>query len=258
MPSSQNKILSGKSPTGKAHAGFTLIELLTVIAIIGILAAIIIPTVGKVRDSARGSQCASNMRQVALSLRLYADDYKGKLPAARDATVTPNVDWTTQLGSYLPKPTTSGARHQIFTCPSNDYRDSMTDATKTIAYNYAFGPGSVGLNDYNNDQNNTKARTLSSIKNLTMAIWLLESKISDTTWGNATPAVGKGALSLSITAPTTTLMDAASPVAWWHGNKSRTNVAFGDTSVRLMSAAELNARYPALTTTTGYQKAAGF
>ena len=48
----------------QAPAAFTLIELLTVIAIIGILAAIIIPTVGKVRDSARSAQCISNMRQV--------------------------------------------------------------------------------------------------------------------------------------------------------------------------------------------------
>jgi prepilin-type N-terminal cleavage/methylation domain-containing protein/prepilin-type processing-associated H-X9-DG protein len=44
-------------------AAFTLIELLTVIAIIGILAAIIIPTVGRVRESARNAQCISNLRQ---------------------------------------------------------------------------------------------------------------------------------------------------------------------------------------------------
>lgn len=47
---------------------FTLIELLTVIAIIGILAAIIIPTVGKVRDSAKKAQCVSNLKQIGMTI----------------------------------------------------------------------------------------------------------------------------------------------------------------------------------------------
>jgi prepilin-type N-terminal cleavage/methylation domain-containing protein/prepilin-type processing-associated H-X9-DG protein len=62
------------------QAAFTLIELLTVIAIIGILAAILIPTVSRVRDSARASQCQSNLRQLGQQVLLFAADHRGVVP----------------------------------------------------------------------------------------------------------------------------------------------------------------------------------
>ena len=60
--------------------GFTLIELLTVIAIIGILAAILIPTVSSVRSKAKSIKCASQMRAWAQVVRLCANDNKGNIP----------------------------------------------------------------------------------------------------------------------------------------------------------------------------------
>jgi len=62
------------------RTGFTLIELLVVIAIIAILAAILFPVFARARENARKAQCVSNMKQLALALLMYAEDYDGRAP----------------------------------------------------------------------------------------------------------------------------------------------------------------------------------
>ena len=54
--------------------GFTLIELLTVIAVVAILAALLLPTVEKVRTNAYRAESASNLRQVFAACALYSND----------------------------------------------------------------------------------------------------------------------------------------------------------------------------------------
>ncbi len=85
-PSSQMSF-SAKGLSRRAAAAFTLIELLTVIAIIGILAAILIPTVSAVRESARGATCTSNLRQMINGLYLYAEDHDGRAPPPQDSAL---------------------------------------------------------------------------------------------------------------------------------------------------------------------------
>ena len=81
-----------------SRSGFTLIELLTVIAIIGILASILVPTLGKVRETAQRAVDASNLREIGKAALLYAADHQDRLPdpaaPAAASIIAPNRFFT--------------------------------------------------------------------------------------------------------------------------------------------------------------------
>jgi len=80
----------------RGRASFTLIELLVTIAIIGILSSLLLPALGKARESGRKIACAGNLRNILQGCVLYVDDNNGWLPLSRY-----NAQYVYHINEYL-------------------------------------------------------------------------------------------------------------------------------------------------------------
>ena len=76
---------------------FSLIELLVVVAIIGILSSLLLPSLGKAREKAKVAVCTNHLKQIAVANALYLDDSDGYFPAADAGT---GKSWDDLLGQY--------------------------------------------------------------------------------------------------------------------------------------------------------------
>ncbi len=129
----------------RSPKGFTLIELLVVIAIIAILAAILFPVFARARENARRASCGSNLKQIALGMFQYTQDYDERY-------IQPQNDNNTMVLVLQPYIKST----QLFICPSanGEATTQLTALTRNVSWkvgNPAAVPstqsrGSYGMN----------------------------------------------------------------------------------------------------------------
>jgi prepilin-type N-terminal cleavage/methylation domain-containing protein len=104
--------LTRNNNSRRAPGAFTLIELLVVIAIIAILASLLLPALAKAKESAKRIQCVNGLRQLGMSVMMYADENDGFYPERGVSATSTSNYWPLLLQPYY-------VETKILYCPSD-------------------------------------------------------------------------------------------------------------------------------------------
>ena len=121
-PESNNSGGASGQRRPEARLGFTLIELLVVIAMIALLAALLLPSLSWAKESARTTQCLSNLKQLALAVRLYCDDSLDEFPRSQHSAFANGVmPWERTVAPYLGSSTVrwTNLLSGVYHCPAD-------------------------------------------------------------------------------------------------------------------------------------------
>jgi prepilin-type N-terminal cleavage/methylation domain-containing protein/prepilin-type processing-associated H-X9-DG protein len=111
--------VAGASSNMNPRRAFTLIELLVVIAIIAILAALLLPALSAAKQKAWAASCNSNLHQVGLGMRMFADDNNEFYPESGSTIYWGTTDPTTKKPSWMEQVFPYVGNTNVYDCPGN-------------------------------------------------------------------------------------------------------------------------------------------
>jgi len=126
---------SHSTPGCRPVPAFTLIELLVVIAIIGILAAMLLPALSAAKQRAWTTQCQSNLHQIGLGMKMYADENTESYPESGGGIAWDATDPQTQKHSWMQQIFSCVQNTNVYHCPAN----KLLSWDQQSAFNYFNG-----------------------------------------------------------------------------------------------------------------------